>query len=339
MHIPVLLKEAVEWLAIRPEGVYVDATAGAGGHSRAILENLTTGRLIALDKDPWAIKIAQEKLLPFMHKLTLLQKDFAELRPLLNQLQLAGVDGILADLGLSQMQIDVPERGFSFKAEGPLDMRMDPSQGLTAADIVNHFDERQLADLIYQYGEERRSQRIARAIVRARPLRNTVQLADLIEACLGGRRDFSRRTTRPAESRRAVPRTIKKRIHPATQTFQALRIAVNQELQSLVALLNDAPSCLNSGGRLVIISFHSLEDRLVKQHFQRWDRSRLMRNLTPHVVKPGTTEVQANPRSRSARLRAAERLVNSGVSARSQDRAGLNQQAESPEAQMALRYS
>jgi 16S rRNA (cytosine1402-N4)-methyltransferase len=311
MHIPVLLGKAVEWLAIRPEGVYVDATVGAGGHSRAILEHLTTGRLVAMDKDPRAIEIAQENLSRYSHKLTLVQEDFSGLLPLLRRLHCSEVDGILADLGLSQMQIDAPERGFSLKAEGPLDMRMDPKQRLTAADIVNHFDQRQLADLIYQYGEERRSQKIARAIVRARPFRNTVQLANVIDACLGGRRGGSGSKTRLGGPQRVASRAIKKRIHPATQTFMALRIAVNQELQSLVKLLEDAPACLAPGGRLVIISFHSLEDRFVKQHFQRWHREGLMRNLTPHVVKPGAEEVEANPRSRSARLRAAERLANS----------------------------
>ncbi|MBI2816127.1 MAG: 16S rRNA (cytosine(1402)-N(4))-methyltransferase RsmH [Acidobacteria bacterium] len=297
MHISVLVSEALEWLAIKPEGIYVDATVGAGGHSRAILQSLTTGRLIGLDKDPSAIEMAQRNLSDFGQKLTLVQRDFAGLLPLLHEMQISGVDGILADLGLSQMQIDNAERGFSFRAAGPLDMRMDPTQPLTAAEIVNHFDERELADLIYEYGEERRSHRIARAIVRARPIRNTVQLAKLIEACLGGRR------------RKVAPRTIKP-IHPATLTFQALRIAVNSELASLVQLLKDSPSCLRGSGRLVIISFHSLEDRLVKQHFQQWDRAGLMRNLTRHVIRPGVPEVGSNPRSRSARLRAAERLVN-----------------------------
>ena len=219
MHIPVLLGEVLEWLAVRPEGVYADATVGAGGHARAILEKLTTGRLIALDKDPMAIEIARENLLPYQDKLTLVQQDFQELLPLLRGLGLAGVDGIVADLGFSQLQIDSPERGFSLKAAGPLDMRMDPGQRLTAAEIVNRYSERELATLIYQYGEERRSQRIARAIVRARPIRNTKQLADLVEACLGGRR--------------AAFRAIGRRIHPATRTFQALRIAVNQELDFL----------------------------------------------------------------------------------------------------------
>jgi 16S rRNA (cytosine1402-N4)-methyltransferase len=308
MHIAVLVKEAVEWLRVRPEGVYVDATVGGSGHSRAILEKLDTGRLIGLDKDAQAIESAQEALAEYRQKLTLVQQDFAGLLPLLRRLELNGVDGILADLGLSQMQIDSPERGFSFQAEGPLDMRMDTQQRLTAADIVNHFDQRELADLIYQYGEERRSLRIARAIVRARPIRNTVQLAKLIEACLGGRRGFSRRQSRLGSSRGVAPRTIKKRFHSATQTFQALRIAVNSELVSLAAFLNNAPSCLNPGGRLVIISFHSLEDRLVKRQFQQWDRAGVMKNLTAHVVRPGEAETHSNPRSRSARLRAAERL-------------------------------
>jgi len=297
MHIPVLTQEVVEWLAIRPNGTYVDATAGAGGHSRAILERLTTGRVVAFDQDPWAIEIAREQLRAYEQQFTLVQGNFADLPNLLRQQELTVVDGILADLGLSQMQIDAPERGFSLRAEGPIDMRMDPRNPLTAEEIVNRWSERDLAQLIYQLGEERRSQRIARAIVRARPVRNTVQLANLIEACLGGRRRAAFRTTKP-------------HIHPATRVFQALRIAVNQELESLEQFLRHAPGCLAPGGRLVVISFHSLEDRLVKQSFQSWDREGRMRNLTRHVVRPGLEEVRANPRSRSARLRAAERPVS-----------------------------
>ena len=295
MHIPVLSREVVEWLVIRPEGIYVDATAGSGGHTRAILERLTTGRLIAFDRDPWAIEIAREQLRAYQDKLMFVQENFTNLPVFLRQLGLTGVDGIVADLGLSQMQIDAPERGFSLKAAGPLDMRMDPREPLTAEEIVNRWSERELAHLIYQLGEERRSQRIARAVVRARPVRNTVQLATLIEACLGGRR-------------RAASRVTGTRIHPATRTFQALRMTVNRELESLEQFLRNAPSCLAAGGRLVVISFHSLEDRLVKQSFQSWNREGRMRNLTRHVVRPGAEEVHANPRSRSARLRAAERL-------------------------------
>ena len=296
MHIPVLTREVVEWLAVRSESVYVDATAGAGGHARAILERLTTGRLIALDRDPWAIEIAREQLRMYQNQPTFVQGNFADLPMFLRQLELTVVDGIVADLGFSQMQIDAPERGFSLKTAGPLDMRMDPREQLTADEIVNRWSERELARLIYQLGEERRSQRIARAIVRARPVRNTVQLANLIEACLGGRR-------------RAASRATGTRIHAATRTFQALRMAVNRELESLEQFLRNTPGCLAPGGRLVVISFHSLEDRLVKQSFQSWHREGRMRNLTRHVVRPGPEEVRANPRSRSARLRAAERTA------------------------------
>jgi 16S rRNA (cytosine1402-N4)-methyltransferase len=299
MHRPVLTQEVVEWLALKPNGIYVDATAGAGGHSRAILERLTTGRVVALDRDPWAIELAREQLRAYEHQLTLVHGNFADLPNLLRQQELTVVDGIVADLGLSQMQIDAPERGFSLRAEGPIDMRMDPRNPVTAEEIVNRWAERDLAQLIYQLGEERRSQRIARAIVRARPVRNTVQLANLIEACLGGRR-------------RAASRAIRPRIHPATRVFQALRMAVNQELESLEQFLRHAPGLLAPGGRLVIISFHSLEDRLVKQSFQSWNREGRMRNLTRHVVRPGLAEVRANPRSRSARLRACERPVGDG---------------------------
>ena len=296
MHIPVLTREVVEWLAVRSESVYVDATAGAGGHARAILERLTTGRVIALDRDPWAIEIAREQLRLYQNQPTFVQGNFADLPMFLRQLELTVVDGIVADLGFSQMQIDAPERGFSLKTAGPLDMRMDPREQLTADEIVNRWSERELARLIYQLGEERRSQRIARAIVRARPVRNTVQLANLIEACLGGRR-------------RAASRATGTRIHPATRSFQALRMAVNRELESLEQFLRNAPGCLAPGGRLVVISFHSLEDRLVKQSFQSWNREGRLRNLTRHVVRPGPEEVRANPRSRSARLRAAERTA------------------------------
>ena len=310
MHIPVLQREAMEWLAIRPQGVYVDATLGAGGHARAILERLTTGRLLGIDRDPMAVKLAQENLRAYQDRVLLTQENFARLFVLLRQLGWGEVDGILADLGLSQMQIDAPERGFSLKAEGPLDMRMDPSERLTADEIVNHASEHELARLIYQLGEERRSRRIARAIVRARPIRNTVQLADRVAACLGGRRGESRSASRRAGSSRwAASRTIGKRIHPATRTFQALRMAVNRELECLEEFLDNAPQCLVPGGRLVIISFHSLEDRMVKQYFQQWNREGRMRNLTRHVLRPSLNETSANPRSRSARLRAAERPV------------------------------
>jgi 16S rRNA (cytosine1402-N4)-methyltransferase len=311
MHIPVLLGEAVEWLAVRPDGVYVDATVGAGGHARAILEKLTSGHLIALDKDPMAVEIARENLDAYRHKLTLMQEDFSQLFPLLRRLGFRGVDGILADLGFSQMQIDSHERGFSLMAEGPLDMRMDPSQRLTAGEIVNRTGERELARLIYQFGEERRSQRIARAIVRARPIRNTVELAELIAACLGGRREPARRPAQRGSRGHSevAARTTFSRIHPATRTFQALRIAVNYELDNLVQFLRHVPDCLSPGGRLVVISFHSLEDRIVKRQFQTWQREGLMQTLTRHIVRPSLEEVRRNRRCRSARLRAAERTA------------------------------
>jgi 16S rRNA (cytosine1402-N4)-methyltransferase len=313
IHIPVLVEEAMEWLAVRPTGVYLDATVGAGGHAGAILERLTTGRLIAMDKDPMAVEIARENLKAHAERLTLVQQDFSELRWLLGRLAVRGVDGILADLGLSQMHLDAPERGFSLQAEGPLDMRMNPHQRLTAAEIVNRYGERELANLIYQYGEERRSQRIARAIVRARPVQNTRMLAELIAACLGGRRESSRPVFRRKRGNSgAAARTMKTPIHPATRTFQALRIAVNQELDRLTEFLDQVPDCLSAGGRLVIISFHSLEDRPVKQQFRSWEREGRMRTLTRHVVRPSLEEVRRNRRARSARLRAAERLPAPG---------------------------
>jgi 16S rRNA (cytosine1402-N4)-methyltransferase len=313
MHIPVLVPEAIEWLAVKPEGVYLDATVGAGGHARAILERLTTGRLLAIDKDPMAVQIARENLKDHADRLTLAQHDFSELRWWLDRLAVAGVDGILADLGLSQMHLDSPERGFSFQDEGPLDMRMNPHQPLTAAEIVNRYGERELANLIYQYGEERRSQRIARAIVRARPILDTRRLAEVIAACLGGRREASRSAIRRRRGDSgAAARTIRTRIHPATRTFQALRIAVNQELDRLQAFLHQVPDCLLPGGRIVVISFHSLEDRVVKQQFRQWQQQGALRTLTRHVVRPGLDEVRRNRRARSARLRAAERLAQPG---------------------------
>jgi 16S rRNA (cytosine1402-N4)-methyltransferase len=199
------------------------------------------------------------------------------------------VSGIVADLGLSRGQFEDEQRGFSFQREGPLDMRIDRRQALTAADIVNHYGEKDLADLIFQFGEERRSRRIARAVVRGRPIRNTTHLAEIVE--------------------RVVPRTSRRRIHPATKTFQALRIAVNNELESLERFLEQAPLVLGPGGRLVVVSFHSLEDRLVKLAFRRWAQQEVLTILTKRVVRPSQEEVEENPASRSAKLRAAERTA------------------------------
>ncbi len=288
-HVTVLLAESLEYLAVRPEGLYVDVTAGGGGHSAEIARRLTTGRLLALDRDPAALGLAAERLAGFEGRARLEHAAFSRLEEVMKELGLGMADGIIADLGLSQMQLDDPGRGFSFAAEGPLDMRADPTaQTLTAAEVVNHLDERRLADVVYQFGEERRSRRIARAIVRARPIGSTRQLAEIVAAAL-----------------RTTP---KQRIHPATRTFQALRIYVNNELGELESLLEQAPRVTRVGARIVLISFHSLEDRLVKQAFRRWGAESTARVLTRHVVRPSPIEQAANPRSRSARLRCAERI-------------------------------
>ena len=256
-HVPVLLKEAIDFLAVRRGGTYIDATVGLGGHSYEIAKRLgAPGHLIGLDKDPAALEIARRNSRrPFgavesvqdWPEITLLHRSFAEIAK--GQSQQA-VDGILADIGVSSLQLDDAARGFSFQAEGPLDMRMDPHSERTAEQVVNHLDERQLADVIYEFGEERRSRRIARAICRSRPIRSTAHLADVISAA-----------ARPMNQ-------AERRIHPATRTFQALRIFVNRELDDLKALLAAAPRILKPGGRVVVISFHSLEDRIVKDAFR-----------------------------------------------------------------------
>ena len=250
IHVPVLLKEAIDFLAVRRGGTYIDATVGLGGHSYEIAKRLgAPGHLIGLDKDPAALKIAREGLTrgEDWPTITLLHRSFAEIgkgqRP-------ATIDGILADIGVSSLQLDDAARGFSFQADGPLDMRMDPRSERSAEQVVNHLDERQLADVIYEFGEERRSRRIARAICRSRPIRSTAHLADVISAA-----------ARPMNQ-------AERRIHPATRTFQALRIFVNRELDDLQALLEAAPRILKPGGRVVVISFHSLEDRIVKDAFR-----------------------------------------------------------------------
>ena len=287
-HVLALLRVAVEYLAVRPEGTYVDCTVGAGGHSAEIAHRLTTGWLLAMDRDPQALELAGRRLAEFGEKVKLVHAHFQHLGETMRQHGAAPADGLLADLGLSQMQLDDPRRGFSFAAEGPLDMRMDPAQPLTAAEIVNRTGERELAELIYQFGEERRSRKIARAIVRARPLRSTKQLAEVIQAASGPSRHG--------------------RIHPATRTFQALRIVVNNELEQLQSMLASLPSSglFRPGARIVIISFHSLEDRIVKHSFRQWQAEGFARILTKHVVRPSHDEIRANLRTRSARLRAAE---------------------------------
>ena len=289
-HVPVLLKEAIDFLAVRRSGTYIDATVGLGGHSLEIAKRLgAPGHLIGLDKDPAALEIARKTLSPAVDRpdwptITLLHRSFAEIA---NDERPGTIDGILADIGVSSLQLEDAARGFSFQAEGPLDMRMDPRSERTAEQVVNHLDERELADVIYEFGEERRSRRIARAIVRSRPIRTTKQLVEVIST---------------------AARSMKhERIHPATRTFQALRIFVNRELDDLKALLDAAPSVLKPGGRLVVISFHSLEDRIVKDAL-RGGKDKYFSVLTKKPLTASEEEIDRNPRSRSAKMRAAERM-------------------------------
>ena len=284
MHVPVMLRESLEYLSVRPAGIYVDVTAGLGGHTGAIAERLTTGSVIAIDRDAESLAVAEKNTATVGTRVRFQQGRFSELRRTLENIGVTKVDGLLADLGVSRYQLTEPERGFSLLAEGPLDMRMDRSQGIPASEIVNTWAEKALADLIYQFGEERRSRRISRAIVRARPIHTTQALARVIEE--------------------AVPRTG--RLHPATQTFMALRLVVNEELEELDSLLAIAPEIVRSGGRIVVITFMSLEDRKVKQSFRELVKSGRASSLTKHVVRPGEEEVGSNPPSRSAKLRAVE---------------------------------
>jgi 16S rRNA (cytosine1402-N4)-methyltransferase len=297
-HVPVLLKEAIDFLAVRRGGIYIDCTVGLGGHSYEIAKRLgAPGRLIGFDKDPEALERARARLRvsglnPESPEdwpvIELIHGSFASLADDPGPKIEGGVDGILADLGVSSLQFSDPARGFSFQAEGPLDMRMNPQSELTAEQVVNQFDERELADLIYEFGEERRSRRIARAIVRSRPIRSTAQLAAAVSAA-----------ARPMKH---------ERIHPATLTFQALRIFVNRELDDLRQLLEAAPRMLKPGGRLVIISFHSLEDRIVKDAMRAGARQGQYQLLTKKPVTPGDEEIASNPRARSAKLRGVERV-------------------------------
>lgn len=300
-HTPVLYQEVLALLAPRDGGRYVDGTVGAGGHAYGILEAASPrGELLGLDRDPQALALARTRLAPFGTRARLVHASFAQLRAVLQEQGWEQVDGILLDLGLSSMQLDTPERGFSFQHDAPLDMRFDPAQTLTAAQLVNSLSEAELAELIYRYGEEPAARRIARAIIQARPLRTTRELAMLIE--------------------RLLPR--RGAIHPATRTFQALRIAVNGELQALEAVLPQAVESLAPGARLVVIAFHSLEDRLVKTFFQRESRDCIcpprqplctcdhhatVRLVTSKPITPRADEIARNPRARSARLRCVEK--------------------------------
>ena len=289
-HVSVLLKEAIDFLAIRRGGTYIDATLGLGGHSLEIAKRLgPQGHLIGFDKDPSAIELARQRLSGVggdnRPRISLLHSSYAELP---QHVPLASADGLLADLGVSSLQFGDAARGFSFQAEGPLDMRMDPQGERTADQVVNHMREEDLANVIYEFGEERRSRRIARAIVRSRPIRSTAQLAAAVSAA-----------ARPMKH---------ERIHPATLTFQALRIFVNRELDDLRQLLEAAPQLLKPGGRLVVISFHSLEDRMVKDAMRAVARGGQYKLLTKKPVTPGEKEIASNPRARSAKLRGAERV-------------------------------
>jgi len=300
-HAPVLAEEVVLYLAVRPGGRYADCTVGGGGHAAAIMGAASPGGLLlGIDADPAALKIAAHALAPFGNGVKLVESNFRHLSRVCEEHNFIPVHGVLLDLGLSSMQLADESRGFSFQMEAPLDMRFSPVQTLTAAEIVNEYDEAQLADLIWRFGEETASRRIARAIVRSRPLMTTTELAALVSRAAGGQHG--------------------RRIHPATRTFQALRIAVNDELGALTEALEQAVEVLGEGGRLVAISFHSLEDRIVKQFIARESRDCIcppetpqcicghkarLKTVTKKAVSPSPGEIAANPRSRSARLRAA----------------------------------
>ncbi len=291
-HRPVLLDSVLRLLDPQPGHIFVDATVGLGGHAEAILERIyPSGRLVAIDRDAESLELARRRLARFGPMVSFHAASFARLEQVLQDAVVSSLDGALADLGVSLYQLLSPERGFSFQREGPLDMRMDRSQELTAADLVNRASERELADIIYRYGEERRARRIARAIVEARrraPIQTTLQLSEIVERAAGGRRGG--------------------RIHPATRTFQALRIAVNRELQEIEPFLGSAVRFLKSGARLAVISFHSLEDRIVKHTLRQMAKSGLVRILTRRPLWPSAEEIADNPRARSARLRCCEKI-------------------------------
>ncbi len=303
-HIPVLLQEVLDVLAPHPGGAYIDATLGGGGHAEAILQaSSPDGRLLGLDADPRAIQRVRARLAPFGHRAVLVQANFRHLATVARAQGFSQVDGILFDLGVSSYHFDEADQGFSFRKEGPLDMRLDPTQGPSAADIVNTLDADDLADILYRYGEERRSRRIARAIVAHRPITTTTQLAEIVV--------------------RAIGRRPGARLHPATRTFQALRIYVNDELGALEAALPQALDLLKPGGVLAVITFHSLEDRIVKHFLRQESRDCICPPHTPictcgHRAQiqlihrkglvPSPDEIARNPRSRSARLRAARKM-------------------------------
>jgi len=303
MHLPVLYHEIIHALQPQPGGYYVDGTLGAGGHAWGILDaSSPDGKLLGMDLDPQALMVAEQHLAQFGSRVILKRASYVTLRRELAALGWGAVQGIVLDLGVSSMQLDTPERGFSFRTDSPLDMRFDPQAKTTAADLVNSLSEADLADLIYHFGEERRSRQVARAIVKARPIHTTRQLAEVVAKATSGGRS---------------------RIHPATRTFQALRIAVNRELDAIEQVLPEAVAALAPSGRLAVISFHSLEDRIVKQFIRRASRDCVcppkqpictcehrasLTDITRKPIQPSETEALKNPRARSSRLRIAEKL-------------------------------
>ncbi len=295
VHVPVMAEEVCEWMNLRPDGVYVDCTVGAGGTTRRILEKSGKNAVIlALDRDREAVTLSRKNLEAYQSSVKFFHGNFSHMTEIIEKSGFKQVDGIVFDLGVSSWQIDRPDRGFSFSQDGPLDMRMDVTQPLTAEVLVNQSSEKELADLIFRYGEERFSRRIARGVVHARavnPIQTTGALVKVIEASV------------PGIYRRG-------RLHPATRTFQALRIAVNQELDILEEALRSAVGCLKVGGRLCVISFHSLEDRIVKHTFRAMAEKgkAMVRVLTKKPLLPGQEEVRHNPRARSAKMRVVERL-------------------------------
>ena len=304
MHIPVLLEETIEALDVQPGGRYIDCTVGGGGHAAAILEHSSPGgQLLGIDADPKAVEIARARLEAYGDSILLVNENFANLQDICIKYGFFPVHGILFDLGLSSLQLNGDGRGFSFQQDAPLDMRLSPSQEVTAANIVNTYPEAELSHIIKTYGEERYSHQIARFIVQQRPITSTLHLTHIIEQAVRGRRG---------------------RIHPATRTFQALRIAVNRELENLEAALRQAVDLLGIEGRLAVISYHSLEDRIVKQFMQQEAKDCIcppsaptcvcqhkasLKLITKKVITPSPSEVQYNPRSRSAKLRIAERII------------------------------
>lgn len=303
MHLPVLYHEIINALKPQPGGVFIDGTLGAGGHAWGILEaSSPDGVLLGLDLDPHALKLAKQRLVPFGDRVILKRASYVTLRKELAILGWSSVQGIVLDLGVSSMQLDSPERGFSFRSDSPLDMRFDPEGKITATDLVNQLSESELADLIYRFGEERRSRQVARAIVKARPIRTTGHLAEVVASATSGGASG---------------------LHPATRTFQALRIAVNQELDAIEQVLPEAVAVLSPGGRLAVIAFHSLEDRIIKQFFRQASKDCIcppkqpvctcghtatIKEITRRPIRPTENEVRQNPRARSSRLRVVEKL-------------------------------